>query len=308
MSSTNPTVLNRIYQFAASLKLTVVLMGLSMILILLGTLEQVHWGVWHIQKEYFSTWFCLYPLNSSAPLHLPLPGGFLLGLILVINLICAHFQKFQDKKGYKHWGIKMIHIGLLLLLVGGFVTALYQDESAMVIPEKEQRNYSEAFRSYELVVIEHTSDGTDKVVSVPEELLQKTTLSLPNTPFTAKILKYFPNSILRAKSQFPQGDVVQVTQGVGARTPLTYKPIPESFDDNNPNNPLAIVEISSGKLSLGSWILNAQLGESFPAQTFVHEGKTYEVNLRKLRQYLPFSITLNQFTHCLLYTSPSPRD
>jgi ABC-type transport system involved in cytochrome c biogenesis permease subunit len=297
VSSTLSTVFERIYKFAASLKLTVGLLGLSMILILLGTLEQVHWGVWHIQKEYFSSWFCLYPLNNSAPLHLPLPGGFLLGLLLVINLICAHFKKFKDKKGYKHWGIKMIHIGLLLLLVGGFVTAAYQDESAMVIPEKEQRNFTEAFRSFELVVIEHTPNGTDKVVSVPEELLQKKEINLPNTSFCAKVLKYYPNSILRAKSQFPQGEVAQVTQGIGARTPLAYKPIPESFDDNNPNNPLLIIEINSGKVSLGSWILNAQLGESFPAQTFVHEGKNYEINLRKLRQYLPFSITLNQFTH-----------
>jgi ABC-type transport system involved in cytochrome c biogenesis permease subunit len=297
MSSTNPTWFSRIYRFASSLKLTVWLMALSMILILLGTLEQVHWGIWHVQREYFSSWFCLYPLNPSAPLHLPLPAGFLLGLLLVINLICAHFQKFQDKKGYKHWGIKMIHSGLLLLLIGGFVTAVYQDESAMVIPEKEQRNFTEAFRNYEVVVIEHTANGIDKVVSVPEELLQKNTLNLPNTSFTARVLKYYPNSILRAKSQFPQGEVAQVTQGIGTRTPLAYKPIPESFDENNPNNPLAIIEITSDKVSLGSWILNAQLAESFPAQTFVHEGKNYEVALRKLRYYLPFSIALNQFTH-----------
>ena len=297
MSSAHPTVLNQIYRFAASLKLTVWLLGLSMILILLATLEQVHWGIWHVQKEYFSSWFCAYPLNSSAPIHLPLPGGFLLGLLLVINLICAHFQKFKEKKGYKHWGIKMIHIGLLLLLIGGFVTAIYQDESAMVIPEKEQRNFTEAFRSYEVVVIEHTPNSTDKVISIPEELLQQGTLSLPNTSFSAKVLRYYPNSILRSKSQFPQGEVAQVTQGVGARTPLAFKPIPESFDDNNPNNPLAIIEISSGKVSLGSWILNAQLGESLPAQTFVHEGKNYEIALRKLRNYLPFSITLNKFTH-----------
>ena len=287
---------------AASLKLTVVLLSFSMVVILLGTLEQVHWGIWHVQKEYFSSWYSIYPLNSSAPLHLPLPGGFLLGLLLVINLICAHFQKFQEKKGYKHWGIKMIHIGLLLLLVGGFVTAIYQDESAMVIPEKEKRNYSEAFRSFELVVIEHTANGTDKVVTVPEELLrkngeQKSEISLINTPFTAKILNYYPNAILRSKSQFPQGTVAEVTEGIGARTPLSYKPIPESFDDNNPNNPLAIVEINSGKVKLGTWILNAPMLESLPAQTFIHDGKNYEIALRKLRYYLPFSITLNQFTH-----------
>ena len=302
MSSNPPTVLNRIYAFAASLKLTVTLLGLSMILILLGTLEQVHWGVWHIQKEYFSTWFCTYPLNSSAPLHLPLPGGFLLGVLLVINLICAHFQKFKDKKGYKHWGIKMIHIGLLLLLIGGFVTAVYQDESAMVIPEKEQRNYTEAFRNFELVFIEHTKNGTDKVVSIPEELLskhasQKSEIKLPGSSLSIKILNYHPNAILRAKSQFPQGETAEVTRGFGARTPMSFKSIPESFDDNNPNNPLAIVQLNNEKVSLGSWILNAQLAESFPAQTFGYGGKDYEIGLRKLRQYYPFSITLNQFTH-----------
>ena len=302
MSSSPSSIFSQIFKFASSLKLTVTLLSLSMILILLGTLEQVHWGVWHIQKEYFSSWFCVYPLNPSAPLHLPLPAGFLLGLLLVINLICAHFQKFKDKKGYKHWGIKMIHIGLLLLLVGGFVTALYQDESAMVIPEKEKRNYTEAFRNFELVIIEHDKNGTDKVVSIPDDFLReidslKSEIKLPNTSLTIKILNYYPNSILRAKSQFPQGLAAQVTEGIGARTALSYKPIPESFDDNTANNPLAIVQINSQKVNLGSWILNAQLGESFPAQTFVHNGKNYEINLRKLRQYLPFSITLNQFTH-----------
>ena len=302
MSINLSTILSRSYQLAASLKLTVVLLSLSMVVIFLGTLEQVHWGIWHVQKEYFNSWYSIYPLNSSAPLHLPLPGGFLLGLLLVINLICAHFQKFKEKKGYKHWGIKMIHVGLLLLLIGGFVTAIYQDESAMVIPEKDKRNYSESFRSYELVVIEHTANGTDKVISVPEELLrknggQKSEISLPNTTFTAKILNYYPNAILRSKSQFPQGVPAAVTQGVGARAPLSYKPIPESFDDNNPSNPLAIVQINSGQAILGSWILNAPMVESLPPQTFVHDGKNYEIALRKLRYYLPFSITLNQFTH-----------
>ena len=272
-----------------------------MILILLGTLEQVHWGVWHIQKEYFSSWFCLYPLNTSAPVHLPLPGGFLLGLLLVINLICAHFQKFRDKKGYKHWGIKMIHIGLLLLLMGGFVTAAYQDESAMVIPEKENRNYTEAFRSYELVLIEKQNNGTDKVISVPDELLkQHSKNKLPivlDTQTQVEVLNYYPNAILRAQSQFPQGQVARVTQGIGSKTSLSYKPIPESFDDNNPNNPLTIIKIKNNENNLGTWILNAQLAEAFPAQTFTQEGKQYEVSLRKLRHYLPFSIELTQFTH-----------
>ena len=38
--------------FLASLQLTVWLLVVSMLLIVLGTLEQVNWGVWHIQKAY----------------------------------------------------------------------------------------------------------------------------------------------------------------------------------------------------------------------------------------------------------------
>jgi hypothetical protein len=301
VNSTTPIVLERIYKFAASLKLTVGLLGLSMVLILLGTLEQVHWGVWHIQKEYFSSWYCIYPLNSSAPIHLPLPGGFLLGLFLVINLVCAHFQKFKEKKGYKHWGIKMIHSGLLLLLIGGFVTAAYQEEASMVIPENDKRNYTEAFRDYEIVLIEHQKNGIDKIISVPAEILQeKSGTKAPivlDAQTKLEVINYYPNAILRAQSQFPQGQVAQVTQGIGSKTPLAYRPIPESFDDNNPNNPLAIVKITSGQKNLGTWLLNAQLGESFPAQTFRQLDKEFEINLRRLRHYLPFSIELKQFTH-----------
>ena len=53
----------RLVDTLASLKLTVLLLILSMILILLGTFEQVHWGIWHVQKVYFSSWLCFYPMD-----------------------------------------------------------------------------------------------------------------------------------------------------------------------------------------------------------------------------------------------------
>ena len=65
------------FNFLASLQLTVWLLVVSMLLIVLGTLEQVNWGVWHIQKAYFSSWGCFYPLNTAASFRLPLPGGLL---------------------------------------------------------------------------------------------------------------------------------------------------------------------------------------------------------------------------------------
>ena len=225
----------------ASLKLTVLLLILSMILILLGTFEQVHWGIWHVQKVYFSSWLCFYPMDPTAPLRIPLPAGFTLGALLIVNLAFAHVRHF--KASAAKVGNLMIHAGLLLLLGGGFVTAIYQEESAMIIPEGEQRNYSEAFRDFEIALVEKSTAG-DVVVTIPDSILRdiaakKTPadVELPGTPYTLVVQTYHPNAMIRAKSQMSDGIDLKATQGIGARTELAYKPLPESYDDNKPNAP-----------------------------------------------------------------------
>ena len=301
----------RLVDTLASLKLTVFLLVLSMILVLLGTLEQVHWGVWHVQKVYFSDWLCFYPMDPTAPLRVPLPGGFTLGALLMLNLGFAHFRHFKATSAKV--GISMIHAGLLLLLGGGFVTAVYQEESAMIIPEGEKRNYSEAFREFEIALV-GKSAGADAVVAVPDAILRDiaakkapATIALPGTPFTLHVLTYHPNAMLRAKSQMPDGIDLKATQGIGARTGLAYKPLPESFDDNKPNAPTAIVELKTNDRSLGTWALNLNLTESFDAQTFTDAGKTYEISLRRTRYYVPFTVQLDKFTHEKYPGTETPR-
>ncbi|MFM9167341.1 MAG: ResB protein required for cytochrome C biosynthesis, partial [Verrucomicrobiota bacterium] len=112
----------RLIDILASLRLTVALLVLSILLVLLGTLEQVHWGVWHVADEYFESWITFYPIDPTAAARLPIPGGFLLGALLLANLGFAHFRHFR--RGWKHLGVAMTHGGLLLLLAGGFVTAV----------------------------------------------------------------------------------------------------------------------------------------------------------------------------------------
>jgi len=285
----------------ASLKLTVLLLILSMILILLGTLEQVHWGIWHVQKVYFSSWLCFYPMDPTAPLQIPLPAGFTLGALLIINLAFAHVRHFKATTA--KIGNLMIHAGLLLLLGGGFVTAIYQEESAMIIPEGEQRNYSEAFREFEIALVQKSA-ASDAVVAIPDSILRDiaakkapSSVELPGTPYTLVVQTYHPNAMLRAKSQMPDGLALKATQGIGARTELAYKPLPESYDDNKPNAPTAIVELKTKDKSLGTWALNLNLTESFDAQTFEDAGKTYELSLRRTRYYVPFTVQLDKFTH-----------
>ena len=301
----------RLVDTLASLKLTVFLLVLSMILVLLGTLEQVHWGVWHVQKVYFSDWLCFYPMDPTAAVRVPLPGGFTLGALLMLNLGFAHFRHFKATSA--KIGISMIHAGLLLLLGGGFITAVYQEESAMIIPEGEKRNYSEAFREFEIALVEKSA-ATDAVVVVPDSILRDiadkkapATIALPGTPYALVVQTYHPNAMLRAKSQMADGLDLKATQGIGARTQLAYKPLPESFDDNRPNAPTAIVELKTKDKSLGTWALNLNLTESFDAQTFADGGKTYELSLRRTRHYVPFMVQLDKFTHEKYPGTETPR-
>jgi len=301
----------RLVDTLASLKLTVFLLVLSMILVLLGTLEQVHWGVWHVQKVYFGSWLCFYPMDPTAAVRLPLPAGFTLGALLMVNLAFAHFRHFKATPG--KIGITMIHAGLLLLLGGGFVTAVYQEESAMIIPEGEKRNYSEAFREFEIALVGKSATA-DAVVAVPDSILRDIAaqkappaVELPGTPYTLVVQAYHPNAMLRAKSQMPDGLALKATQGIGARTELAYKPLPESYDDNRPNAPTAIVELKTKEKSLGTWALNLNLTESFDAQTFEDGGKTYELSLRRTRYYVPFTVQLDKFTHEKYPGTETPR-
>ena len=86
----------------ASLKLTVTLFALSMFLIFAGTLAQVEQGIWDVVNGYFRAWLVWIPLNIFMPrsvVDLPggflFPGGFILGGLLLVNLIAAHATRFK---------------------------------------------------------------------------------------------------------------------------------------------------------------------------------------------------------------------
>ena len=108
--------MSRLLDFLASLRLTVALLVASIVLVFLATLEQVAWGVWHVQDAYFESWGVLYPLAESAPAKFPLPGGFLLGALLCANLVVAQLLFLESENPDKD-------ISLYINSPGGSVSA-----------------------------------------------------------------------------------------------------------------------------------------------------------------------------------------
>ena len=97
-----------------SLRLTVVLLALSIVLIFWATLDQVNLGVWAVQHKFFHSFFVTAKIGGVAfPVF---PGGYLIGGLLLVNLVAGHLYRF--KMGWRKAGIWIAHLGLILLLVG----------------------------------------------------------------------------------------------------------------------------------------------------------------------------------------------
>src|SRR3954468_20272734 len=189
------TFVSSFFNFFASLRLTVVTLAMALVLVFIGTLAQVKLGLYLAQERYFSSMFVMWG-PQGADWRIPVwPGGYLLGAILLLNLIAAHLKRFKFTK--KKAGIFIVHAGLILMFVGQFATQLLQVESFMAIPEGDTKNYSESQRRHELVVIDVTDPKKDKGVAIPEKLLTKNKgkeIRDPNLPFAIKVDEYYLNS------------------------------------------------------------------------------------------------------------------
>ena len=86
---------NEFIKFLTSLRLTVVLLVLSMVLVFVATLAQVQLGVAGVQDRFFRTLFVLAFWGDSripVPVY---PGGYLIGGMLMLNLIAAFIYRFK---------------------------------------------------------------------------------------------------------------------------------------------------------------------------------------------------------------------
>ena len=279
----------------SSLRLTVLLLALGIVVTFFGTLAQTEDGLYVAQQRYFRSWFSVWSPHDPGWkwLKVPLPGGYLLGTLLVLNLIAAHTTRF--KPTWRKSGIFLTHLGVLMLLLGQLATDMLSRESRMSFAEGEWRNYSEDFQRTELAFL--TDAGTndlDLVVAIPDTLLaQGGELRHPQLPFVIRIREYAENSSVRTRA--PMVDTNRApaaTQGVGARAIFDAAPTVRTMSDRN--LPGAIVELADTHgTAMGSWLFALVLNE----QTLEAGGQRWRVTLRPTRYYQPFSVKLLKTTH-----------
>jgi hypothetical protein len=128
----------------ASLELTVIGLFLMSLLVIGGTILQSEKGIYAAQQEIFQSWvFWLFGV-------LPLPGMLLAGALLFVNLLGAVFFRLKIK--WSGLGLLLVHLGLLVLLGGGFISFQYGREYSITLNEGESAQMADAAHEWELAV------------------------------------------------------------------------------------------------------------------------------------------------------------
>src|SRR3954469_10541590 len=84
-----------LWKFITSLRLTVVCLAIGILLVFFGTLAQVNEGLWNAQERWFKSFFIWWG-PESAHWKIPIfPAGYLLGIVLLLNLVASHLKRFE---------------------------------------------------------------------------------------------------------------------------------------------------------------------------------------------------------------------
>ena len=270
--------MNKIISYLSSPKIFLCIIFWLMVLVIFGTLAQADIGLYESQQKYFSSWI-------MWVWYIPLPGGRLTLLVMFINLFS--FILKPSFWSLKKIGIITIHCGVLLLLIGGGITAWFSSEGMMSIDEKKSSNF--IFNPYnkELVITDTNNPDYDSVIVINDKLLEKKgIIESSKIPFTIEVLDYFINctTVLRDEPN------------------LNYKGLAQRFSllkiDNEKEREMNYTgitfKISNSKNKLTDGIYSLLLEQSTPQKININ-GQEFILSLRRERTYLPFTLELIDF-------------
>jgi hypothetical protein len=294
------TVLSRLWKILGSLKLTIVCLSMLMALVIACTLAQVDLGSYEAVKRTinaFVVWVHLPGTSRRIPVF---PGGATVGLVLLANLLVAQIWRLQLR--WSKAGMWLAHLGVVLLFVGQFVTGWFQVEMRMPLEVGETKSYLESPRDDELVISDLTDPAVDDEYAVPERILaREQPIDVPGTPIRLEIKAYYRNAAIGMRAATDPPAIA--TAGVG--TSISAVELPPVTSDDEADQRAVFVEPIAGGHSYGTWLVSPELGAP---QWFMHEGRKYGLSMRPHRAYLPYSVTLEKFSHDIYLGTDIPKN
>lgn len=240
-----------------------------MVILILGTLAQKEIGLYSAQRQYFSS-TCIWIWDK-----LPLPGGkttfFLIFLSLSVKLI---FDKFVLKK----IGTIILHIGVLILLLGSFLTMKFGEEGSLFINEGSESNIVTFNNEYVLNVNNGIIKNNFNINENFKDIIIKPGMHV-------KIRKICKNSELQHRKKFLNND-----DALGIARFFNLSDIP-LFAESENNKAGLILSVSFKDTEKLCYLLE----DISDNQQVELDNNVYSVSLNKHTKQIPFYLHLEKF-------------
>ncbi|WP_372368878.1 cytochrome c biogenesis protein ResB [Candidatus Uabimicrobium sp. HlEnr_7] len=276
--------------FLSSHGLTVISLLFLMVITIIGTIDQKFIGLYQSQKIYFeSIYFTIKLFKANGYVFfLPLPGGYTILAVLFVNLILAFVFKFRWR--LRTFGIIVCHIGLLLLLIGSYLTYAYSVHGHMTFAEKEQRGYFVSYTDNEITITEFSEQGEETKSFANNYLYKNSNLLAPSKNIHLQVTHFFQNC-----------DAIRNTDNLFTNQEYVLRKLQPALEAEM-NTVGLYTSVYSGKKLIGRYYLY----QSVPV-VFNYQEKRYSIHIQRRKYPVPFSLKLLKFTRELYPGTQTPK-
>jgi hypothetical protein len=245
-----------------------------MVLLVAGTVAQRDLGLYRAEKIYFSSLlFWLGPV--------PLPGAFLVLALIAASLAAKLILKSPWRRG--KLGTLITHGSMLVLLVGGLVSALGREEGYIELAVGDQSTAISDYHDRELAVVKNGAT----VVAISESQLQAgTDIALYRLPFRIKPKFYCRNCDPVARITTSDATL----HGAAASMNLVTAPLLAQDEDNRAGVVFAVTEADAAVN--GTYLAFDGL-KQMPSVTV--DNDRFDIIMRHAERALPFTVRLVDF-------------
>lgn len=264
--------INKIKDFLSGPRILHYLLPVIMIYLVAGTLAQKYIGLFQATKIFFAA-----PVLWLGPL--PLPGFPLIMGLVFLNLCCKLAFKSPWQK--QNAGIIVIHIGALLLLLGGLLTSLLSTEGYIDLAPDQTKSSVSDYHIREFVITDKKDNPVFKTGH--DQLQAGKELSASVLPFKIEILQACKNCRIERREDADESYI-----GMARHMSLA----PDELRNLDEENMSGVVFRIEGSQNDGVYLVL----EDVPKHPEVHaENAVYKFHLQRQRRPLPFSIQLLEF-------------
>jgi hypothetical protein len=187
-------ILTRTFDFLSSLALAIVVLSFLMLLTVIGTLEQTTTSLYEVQRRYFESMFVV---HHVGPVPVPLPGVYLLLVVLAVNLLLGGIIRIRKDK--TTWGILVTHLGILAMLGGSAVEYVASQKGHATVLEGTTVGEFRSYYDWEIAISEKAAGGGVTEHVIPGERFAslkpgaRATFTSAALPFDLVVTQFLPN-------------------------------------------------------------------------------------------------------------------